>query len=97
MSWGGGGGVSDYLDTEINMLFLLSFIAAEKPAKPGYVKYMGLFAFEARNPDELTFNPGDIIWVRRFNINLFFNEHSMAGRNSFFHIQLIPKHLCWVG
>ena len=27
-------------------------------------KYKAIYPFEARNPDELTLDPGDIIWVR---------------------------------
>lgn len=30
---------------------------------PGYRKFRGLFQFDARNSDELSFTTGDIVWV----------------------------------
>lgn len=39
------------------------FFFIEQPIKPGYRKYKGLFQFEARNPDEISFMLGDTIWV----------------------------------
>ena len=39
---------------------------------PGYRKFRGMFQFEARNHDELSFDVGDIVWVRKYKINLAF-------------------------
>ena len=31
---------------------------------PGFRKFKGLFQFEARNPDELSFDVDDVVWVK---------------------------------
>lgn len=42
-------------------------VAAEQqqsaPAPAGYIKYRAIFEFEARNSDELSLQPGDIVMV----------------------------------
>lgn len=32
---------------------------------PGYVKYRSIYEFSARNADEISFQPGDIVMVSR--------------------------------
>lgn len=38
-------------------------VAKEETALPGYVKYRAVYEFFARNSDEITFQPGDIVMV----------------------------------
>lgn len=36
---------------------------ADEPTPAGYVKYRAVYEFSARNSDEITFQPGDIVMV----------------------------------
>ena len=34
----------------------------------GYLPYVAMYQFEARSADELSFQPGDVVWVRIKNV-----------------------------
>lgn len=40
-----------------------SIPADNLPTPPGYVKYRAIYEFSARNGDEISFQPGDIVMV----------------------------------
>lgn len=44
--------------------------ADDEPTPAGYAKYRAVFEFSARNADEITFQPGDIVMVSFPLINL---------------------------
>lgn len=41
---------------------------ATQPTPAGYVKYRAIYEFSARNADEITFQPGDIVMVSAIDL-----------------------------
>jgi intersectin len=67
-SWGAADEPADEPVSAISPLATSNYAATpvvdtSGPAPPGFVKYRAVFEFQARNADEITFNPGDIIMV----------------------------------
>lgn len=44
-------------------------VADDIVAPAGFMKYRALYEFEARNSDEISFQPGDIVMVSRWILN----------------------------
>lgn len=62
-SWGGGGGGNDTWSQPVaSSTVVASEVLPDCP--PGYIRYRAVYDFSARNKDEITFLPGDIIMVQ---------------------------------